>query len=204
MRILHTSDWHIGKKLHGKSRLDEQRAVLKEIVAVAQKEQVDIALIAGDIFDTAVPSAEAEQLFYESINALSKTCLPVVIHGNHDDEHRLLAPDLLALTAGIVLAGGKLKSATVTTDKGLKITTSESSIRIEKGEEIANLAFMGYPSLAQLVDRAGERDFNEFVLEERTKACECFKKGEINIFLSHLFVTGSETSLTDERETRRK
>ncbi len=200
MKILHTSDWHIGKRLYGKSRLDEQRQLLKEITEIARSESVDVALVSGDIFDTALPSAEAEQVFYESINAFSKVCLPVVIHGNHDDEHRLLAPDLLALTAGIVLAGGALPLTTVTTDSGLIVTTGENFITVKKGDEIANIAFLGYPSTGQLLDKAGDMEFNEFVLAEREKACACFKSGEINIFVSHLFVSGSEKLLTDERE----
>ena len=67
MRILHTSDWHIGKRLWNRDRLDEQSAVLDEIVGICEKERVELVLIAGDIFDTYTPSAEAEELFYSKI-----------------------------------------------------------------------------------------------------------------------------------------
>ena len=56
MRILHTSDWHIGKRLSGRDRLDEQRAALDEIAAICDAEKVDLVLVAGDVFDTFLPS----------------------------------------------------------------------------------------------------------------------------------------------------
>ena len=63
MRILHTSDWHIGKRLLGRERLAEQAAVLDEIARIADTEGADVILVAGDVFDTYLPSAEAEDLF---------------------------------------------------------------------------------------------------------------------------------------------
>ena len=57
MKFLHTSDWHIGKTLKGRSRLDEQRAVLGEIVRIARKEAFDAILVAGDLYETSAPSA---------------------------------------------------------------------------------------------------------------------------------------------------
>ena len=67
MRILHTSDWHVGKRLMGRERLQEQAEVLDEIVEICEREQIELVLIAGDIFDTYTPSAEAEELFYAKI-----------------------------------------------------------------------------------------------------------------------------------------
>ena len=64
VRFLHTGDWHVGKTLRGRSRADEHRAVLAEIAAVAEAEQVDAVLVAGDLFDTAAPTAETEQIVY--------------------------------------------------------------------------------------------------------------------------------------------
>ncbi|HET6259012.1 MAG TPA: exonuclease subunit SbcD, partial [Pseudonocardia sp.] len=62
MRLLHTSDWHVGKTLKGHSRLDEQEQVLREIVGIAREHEVDAVLVAGDLYDTAAPSAQAQQL----------------------------------------------------------------------------------------------------------------------------------------------
>src|SRR5690606_4131098 len=62
MKILHTSDWHIGKVLKGQSRLDEQIAVLADIVAIAEDERPDLVIVAGDLFDTAAPNADTEKV----------------------------------------------------------------------------------------------------------------------------------------------
>lgn len=200
MRILHTSDWHLGKRLYNKVRTQEQKEILGEIVSIAKAEQVEVALIAGDIFDTAVPSAEAEQVFYECVTDLAKYCLPVVIAGNHDDEERLLAPDIMALSAGVVFAGSNQVKTTVTTALNAKVSTGDGFVRVEKDGETLNIAFLSYPSTGKILDRAGEMDFTEYVKAEREKACKCFTADGINIFLSHLFVTGSEGLITDERE----
>ena len=61
MKFLHTADWHIGKTLKGRDRLDEQRAVLGEIVRIAEEQQVDAVLMAGDVYDSVAPSAPAQQ-----------------------------------------------------------------------------------------------------------------------------------------------
>ena len=66
MKILHTADWHLGKKLNDFSRIDEQRAVLEEICEIAEKEDVDAVIIAGDLFDSFNPSNEAVELFYKT------------------------------------------------------------------------------------------------------------------------------------------
>ena len=105
MKLLHTSDWHLGKRLYGKSRIDEQREVLAEIAEIAARENIDVLLLAGDVFDTFVPVAEAEELFYETLTALAKTCVPIAIAGNHDDAERLTAPRDLARVSGVILAG---------------------------------------------------------------------------------------------------
>ena len=62
MKLLHTSDWHVGKTLKGRNRLDEQRKVIGQIVEVAREYQPDAVLIAGDLYDVSAPSAESQQL----------------------------------------------------------------------------------------------------------------------------------------------
>ena len=64
MKLLHTSDWHVGKTIRGHSRADEHRAVLSEIVTIAAEQQVDLIIVAGDLFETAAPTAEAEKIVY--------------------------------------------------------------------------------------------------------------------------------------------
>ena len=106
MRFLHTSDWHVGKTLKGHSRLPEQQAVLAEIVRLAAEHEVDAVLVAGDLYETASPTAEAQQLVVRTLLALRGTGAEVVaIAGNHDHAPTLDAYRPLADAAGITLVG---------------------------------------------------------------------------------------------------
>ena len=107
MKILHTADWHLGKRLEKFSRLEEQREVLEEIIQTADKEEVDAILIAGDLFDNYNPSTEAVELFYKTLKRLSNNGkrAVVAIAGNHDSPDRIEAPDALARECGILFAG---------------------------------------------------------------------------------------------------
>lgn len=104
MRILHTSDWHVGRQIRGRSRSDEFEAVLDEIVTIARTEQVDLVVIAGDIFDHRVPPADAEKLVYDTLLRLRGDGAQVVaIAGNHESQPRLHAVSPLFLELGIHL-----------------------------------------------------------------------------------------------------
>jgi len=107
LRILHTSDWHLGKRLERFSRHEEQVAVLDEIIGIAERENVDIVLVAGDLFDTFNPPAESLDLFYKSLKRVANNGKrPVIaIAGNHDMPERIEAPDPLARECGILFAG---------------------------------------------------------------------------------------------------
>lgn len=91
MRFLHTADWHIGKKLHGYSLLDDQLYVFKQIIELAKKENVDGIIIAGDLYDRSVPSVEAVKQFNQMIIDLNlEEKFPIfAISGNHDSSTRL-------------------------------------------------------------------------------------------------------------------
>ncbi len=87
MKILHTSDWHVGKVLKGRDRHDEQVAVLRSIAATARDENVDVVLVAGDLFETAAPAAKAQGLVMRTLLALREDGRHVVvIAGNHDNQ----------------------------------------------------------------------------------------------------------------------
>ncbi|MFC7716553.1 metallophosphoesterase family protein [Nonomuraea recticatena] len=86
MKILHTADWHVGKVLKGRSRIDEHRAVLRELVAKAREENVDAVIVAGDVFDTSAPTPEAQSLVMPALMALREDGRDVVVlAGNHDN-----------------------------------------------------------------------------------------------------------------------
>ncbi|HKR51853.1 MAG TPA: exonuclease subunit SbcD [Pseudonocardiaceae bacterium] len=106
MRFLHTADWHVGKTLKGHSRLEEQEQVLREIVRVAREQEVDAVFVAGDLYDSAAPSAPAQKLVVRTLMALAGAgAQVVVIAGNHDHAATLEAYRPFAGAAGITLVG---------------------------------------------------------------------------------------------------
>jgi DNA repair protein SbcD/Mre11 len=107
MRILHTSDWHLGRTLEGRSRLPEQKEFIEALCGITEEENIHLVIIAGDVFDTYNPSAAAEELFFEALDKLScngRRAI-IVIAGNHDNPDRLRAAHPLAQKQGIFLAG---------------------------------------------------------------------------------------------------
>jgi exonuclease SbcD len=106
MRLLHTSDWHLGRAFHGESLLQEQAAALDRIVAIAAEAQVDAVLIAGDLYDRAIPPAEAVRLFDTTVQRLSEAGATVVaIAGNHDSHVRVSVYDGLLASLGVTIRG---------------------------------------------------------------------------------------------------
>ena len=106
MKILHTSDWHIGKVLKGQSRVEEQIAVLAEIVSVAEAERPDLIIIAGDLYDTPAPTAETKKIVVRALTALRRHAdAVVVVAGNHDHGAEIDALRPWAEGAGVTLRG---------------------------------------------------------------------------------------------------
>ena len=91
MRILHTSDWHLGRQFHNVSLLEDQRYVLNQIIDIVKQKNVDVVLVAGDIFDRTVPPANAVALLDKVIDCISHELeVPLIlISGNHDSAQRL-------------------------------------------------------------------------------------------------------------------
>ena len=106
MRFLHTADWHVGKTLKGRDRLEEQRAVLAEIASVAEASEADAVLVAGDVYDLSAPSAAAQKAVNEALLRIRRSGAEViVIAGNHDHGPTFEAYRPLMGVAGITLAG---------------------------------------------------------------------------------------------------
>ncbi|MCF8238168.1 MAG: exonuclease subunit SbcD [Saprospiraceae bacterium] len=127
MIILHTADWHLGKRLDTHSRLAEQRLVMEEIVQVADSTRAQVILIAGDLFDQYHPGNDADELYYRTLSQLSDQGrrAVVVIAGNHDSPDHILAPEALARSLGIITIG--LPNQTIqpfTHESGLALTRS--------------------------------------------------------------------------------
>ncbi|WP_130472443.1 exonuclease SbcCD subunit D C-terminal domain-containing protein [Candidatus Magnetaquicoccus inordinatus] len=108
MKILHTSDWHIGHTLYGRQRQDEFEALLIWLVELLRQEAVDLLLIAGDIFDSPAPSTKAQSFYYRLLAEASKQCRHVlIIGGNHDSPALLDAPAALLQPLNLHIIGGK-------------------------------------------------------------------------------------------------
>ncbi|MDQ0287263.1 exonuclease SbcD [Desulfofundulus luciae] len=106
LRILHTSDWHLGKTIGGHRRWDEQEQFIDEIARLAAEEGVHLVLLAGDVFDTENPPARAEEIFFDALSRLAVGGRQVVvIAGNHDQPERLAAPVPLAARQGVHILG---------------------------------------------------------------------------------------------------
>ena len=89
MRLLHTSDWHLGRGLHGVDLHEAQRNVVDQVVETVTSQAVDAVLISGDIYDRAVPPVASVRLWSEALNELSALVPVIVIPGNHDSATRL-------------------------------------------------------------------------------------------------------------------
>jgi len=209
MKILHTSDWHLGKKLDDFSRFEEQQAVLNEICAIAAQEKVDAVIIAGDLFDTFNPPTEAVDLFYKTLKKLSNGGKrPVIaIAGNHDSPDRIEAPDPLARECGIIFAGypGTIVPA-FELETGLKILQSEEGfieIGLPGNPAPLRVLLTPYANALRFKTYLGDENCEEEMRNllqqkwEQLAAKHCNEKG-VNILVSHLFLVEEGGEIPEE------
>lgn len=187
MKVLHTSDWHVGKAIRGQSRADEHRAVLAEIAGVAGSEAVDVVLVVGDLFETAAPAPESEEIVYRALLDLADTGAEVVVvAGNHDNPRRLdaVAP-LLDLGRVHVLA------APARPDEGGVLPVRRAS-----GEEarIVRLPFVsqrGIVRAEELLELGADQRsglYAERVAHLLRVLAQGFGDDTVNLVAAHLFV----------------
>ena len=107
MKILHTSDWHLGRSLYGRKRYEEFSAFLDWLTQTIENEKVDALLVAGDVFDTSTPSNRAQELYYRFLCRVAASCCRhvVVIAGNHDSPSFLNAPKELLRALNVYVVG---------------------------------------------------------------------------------------------------
>lgn len=210
MKILHTSDWHLGKYLEKFSRIEEQKMFVDELEQICNKENVDLIIVAGDIYDTVNPPIEAERLFYYAIKKLSlggKRPI-VIISGNHDSGDRIVSSYPLAMELGIILIGSP---KTVVEKKKCEFFEITSS-----GEGFFEIALNGEKVVFLNIPYPTEKNLNEIIFEQCEEANQQrsysekiksildnlevnFKDDTINIVTGHFFVTGGK-----ETESERK
>ncbi|WP_339922994.1 exonuclease subunit SbcD [uncultured Cyclobacterium sp.] len=214
IKILHTADWHLGKRLQEASRLEEQKLVLEEITAIADTEAVDLILIAGDIFDGFNPGHEAIELLYRTLRKLSKNGQrPIVaISGNHDSTQFIEAPDPLAREMGIffysrydtIIPTGKL-------DSGIEVVASDKgfvSLKLPQWDFPVRILLAPYANEVSLRTYLGEGDReNELrnVLQDKWTALAdqyCDTLG-VNLFIGHFFFVKEGAKPEPEPESER-
>jgi exonuclease SbcD len=107
MKILHTSDWHIGRTLYGRKRYEEFEAFLTWLAETIQQNEIDALLVAGDVFDTSAPSNRAQELYYRFLCRVAASCCRhvVVVAGNHDSPSFLNAPKELLKALDVHVVG---------------------------------------------------------------------------------------------------
>lgn len=186
MKFLHTSDLHIGKRLHETSLLEDQKYILSQIVDIAKDKKVDAVLISGDVYDKSIPQADAVTIFDRFITELSNCEIKVfMISGNHDSAQRLDFMSELLKDKGVYFCGsykGELEFATLSDEFG------EVNVYL--------LPFIKPSNVRQHFEDEEVDSFEsavKFVIENAN-----IDYSKRNIILSHQFITGSTTDGSEE------
>jgi len=129
MRILHTADWHLGKRLEQSERTDEHQAFLNWLIQTLESEKIDVLIVAGDVFDTGSPSNAAFEQYYGFLRQVKNTCCRevVIIGGNHDSISTLNAPQSLLKYFNVHIIGGV---PDVFTDQIIEIRDAEGHLEL--------------------------------------------------------------------------
>ncbi len=190
MRFLHTSDWHVGKPLRNRSRDDEYRAVLAEVLDIARREKVDCVLVAGDIYDASTPPPEAERIVYDFFRELRGAGIKaVVIAGNHDHPRRLDAVACVLEMLDIFVLGRVARPD----DGGCVL------VRGKGGETAVVAALPWVPErLAVLFEEIASSDagaayaaYSDRLSNAIALFSPHFRADAVNIFMAHLFIDGA-------------
>ncbi|TJZ59249.1 exonuclease SbcCD subunit D [Streptomyces piniterrae] len=186
MRLLHTSDWHLGRSFHRVGLLGAQRAFLDHLVETVRTREIDAVLVAGDIYDRAVPPLAAVELFDDALHRLANLGVPtVMISGNHDSARRLGVGSGLMRHAGI----------------HLRTDPAACGTPVLLADEHGPVALYGLPYLepAMVRDTLGARraDHAEVLgaAMDRVRADLAERpQGTRSVVLAHAFVTGGAAS----------
>jgi DNA repair protein SbcD/Mre11 len=187
MKLLHTSDWHLGRALHGEPMLEHQRAFLAWLVEVAVARGVDAVLVAGDVYDRAVPPTDAVAVLDEALAAFARAGVDVILtSGNHDSAIRLGFGSSLAEHAGVHLR--------------TELSALTDPVVLE------DLAIYGIPYLlpdAVMADLGAERSHRSVLAAavERVRSDAATRGLDKVVVLAHAFVTGGAES-ESERDIR--
>ncbi|HTP29918.1 MAG TPA: exonuclease SbcCD subunit D C-terminal domain-containing protein [Anaeromyxobacteraceae bacterium] len=200
LRLLHTSDWHLGHILHGFERAREHALVLDWLLATIEKESVDALLVAGDIFDSANPSTEAQQLWYRFlVDAWRRVphLQVVVIGGNHDSPSRLdsIDPFLRALGRLHVVGGAARNGSAIDVDRHVVPLFDRTGKRTAWVAAVPHLRATETGTGDEAAVAFGIRKFYDQVLA-RIRAQ---RSDEAIVAMGHLHLVGGQVSSISER-----
>ncbi|GAA2393040.1 exonuclease SbcCD subunit D [Streptomyces glaucosporus] len=186
MRLLHTSDWHLGRSFHRVNLLSAQAAFVDHLVETARRERVDAVLVAGDVYDRAVPPLAAVELFDDALHRLAALGVPtIMISGNHDSARRL------GVGAGLIERAGV----------HLRTDPAGCATPVVLADEHGEVAFYGLPYLEPAlvkdvlgVERAGHAAVLGAAMDRVRADLATRPPGTRSVVLAHAFVTGGEPS----------
>ena len=186
MKFLHLSDLHIGKRVNEYSMLEDQKYILTKIINIIDEHHPDAVIIAGDVYDKSVPSAEAVELFDDFLVRLAQRKLAVfVISGNHDSPERIAFGARLMHTSGIYMS-----------------PVYDGSIApVVMNDEYGKLYVWMLPFVKPAAVRKACQDDSIDSYNDAVKAaieCMPINTDERNILITHQFVTGAERTESEE------
>nr|WP_321304290.1 exonuclease SbcCD subunit D C-terminal domain-containing protein [uncultured Sphaerochaeta sp.] len=198
MNILHTSDWHLGRSLFSQKRYDEFAAFLGWLIETIENQQVDILLVSGDIFDTSTPSNKAQQLYYEFLYKVSKSCCKtvVIIGGNHDSPSFLQAPSALLHVLNVHVIGSKRETPE---EEVLIVEANGKPMAIICAVPYLRDKDIRYAEAGETIDDKNKK-LLEGIKEHYKTVCSIAKKRQMElgnnvplIAMGHLFTQGGKT-----------
>lgn len=204
MKIITTSDWHIGNLFHGNDRLTEHKHFLKWLLQNIGEQQPDALLIAGDVFDNSNPSAAAQSAYYEFIADATQACPDmqiIITAGNHDSSSRLEAPRAL-LSRHKVEIRGNVRRTWNTSDEGGKWDIDFSDLIIPvKGKEGDEIVVLTVPYLrSDVVQNACYSDgVNSFLKDLTAHAREQYPNHRL-VMMAHMYAKGADIATKDASE----
>ncbi|GIF10235.1 exonuclease SbcCD subunit D [Actinoplanes teichomyceticus] len=193
MRILHTSDWHVGKVLKGRNRFEEHTRVLAQVIEIAQAERPDLVIVAGDLYDTAAPTAESTRLVTRALSALRKTGARVVaIGGNHDNGQALDALRPWADAAGIELRGSVRENLGDLLIEGT--TAAGERWRLVALPFLSQRYAVRAAEMYELTEAEANQTYADLMARLIAKLSEPFAEpGVVNLVTAHLTMVGAST-----------
>jgi DNA repair protein SbcD/Mre11 len=185
--MLHTSDWHVGRKIRGRSRAGEHRAVLAEIADIAGERDVDATLVSGDLFDFSAPAPEDEEIVYRALLDLAEVGPVLVVGGNHDNPARLDAIKPLLNRARVTVLGRPASP-----EKGGVAVTESLGLKVALLPFVSQRGIVKAAEIMELDPDQHAQDYEARLRRIVSSLTEDMGPDTVNVLAGHLTVYGAE------------